>query len=167
LSKGGLPTHSHTVSPLNSDQDGLIPAGVDGRQGSGFSRAASGGSSEAGAPGGTRGSYIAATDCKDPAVGVLAGAGVEQDDLYCIAGNGGDGDYPQQPRGWARVRQAFQTKELAKVLEKENYSIVTSTFKRLFPKDYDTAIPVRLLTGTHVLGGALGLTTINRLLALF
>jgi hypothetical protein len=77
---------------------------------------------------------------------MLAGTGGEQDDLYCIAGGGSsDGDYPQKPRGWARVRQAFQDKELSKVLENESYSIVTSTFKRLFPNDYDTAIPVRPL----------------------
>jgi hypothetical protein len=142
--------HSHTVSPLNSDQDGLIPAGVVGNQGSGFSRAASGGSSEAGAPCSTRGNYIAAADSKDPAVGLLAAPAGEQSDLYCLAGDGSGSEHGyRKVSRWARVRQAFEDKELQKLLMKDEYSIVTSTFKRLFPKDFDTAIPVSALADGH------------------
>lgn len=134
-SKSNLPMHSHTVSPLNSDQDGLIPAGVLGNQGSGFSRAASGASSEAGVPG----NYVAAAGSKDPAVGLLAAPVSE----------GQDGGY-HKFNGWARVRQAFENKELPKLLEnKDTYSIVTATFKRLFPNDFDTAIPVSVLFNSH------------------
>jgi hypothetical protein len=138
-----LPAHS-TVSPLNSDQDGLIPAGVVGNQGSGFSRAASGGSSEAG---GT--TYIAAADNKDPAVGLLAVPAGEQGAVYNAAGDGCGERDQRKVSGWARVRQAFKTKELQKLLEDKNYSIVTSTFKRLFPNDFDTAIPVSALHARH------------------
>eukprot|EP00775_Hariotina_reticulata_P011017 gene11017-11171_t len=59
---------------------------------------------------------------------------------------------PGKWRGWARVRFALYYRNynrfhncksvLLRLPEMEMYSIVTSTFNRLFPKDFDRAIPV-------------------------
>jgi hypothetical protein len=59
---------------------------------------------------------------------------------------------PRQFRGWSRVRFALYYRNyngfhnrksvLLRLPEMEMYSIVTSTFNRLFPKDFDRAIPV-------------------------
>lgn len=46
-------------------------------------------------------------------------------------------------RGWALVRDALRDGRLMALLQDEdNYSVVTATFKRLFPRDFDKAIPV-------------------------
>lgn len=76
-----------------------------------------------------------------------------------IAGNGsayGDGMYldlpmrnqygfypiPPKVRRWARVRWAYHSQELQHLRTRESYDIVSATFSRLFPADFDRAIPV-------------------------
>jgi hypothetical protein len=49
---------------------------------------------------------------------------------------------PAKLRGWKRVRWAFFSSELRTLPRRETYDIVSSTFARLFPQDFDRAIPV-------------------------
>jgi hypothetical protein len=53
-----------------------------------------------------------------------------------------NGMIPHDLRGWARVRWAFRSKELRDLTRRETYDVVSSTFARLFPRDFDRAIPV-------------------------
>ncbi len=60
------------------------------------------------------------------------------------AGNGFNGltSLRSRPRGWALVKRAMRTGALQKLLDSDSYSVVTATFKRLFPDDFDRAVPV-------------------------
>jgi hypothetical protein len=49
---------------------------------------------------------------------------------------------PPHVRGWARVRWAYHSKELFDLPRRESYDVVSATFKRLFPQEFDRAIPV-------------------------
>lgn len=49
---------------------------------------------------------------------------------------------PPHVRGWARVRWAYHSKELFDLPRRESYDVVSATFKRLFPHEFDRAIPV-------------------------
>lgn len=44
--------------------------------------------------------------------------------------------------GWGRVKWAIRTKELFDLPRRESYDVVSATFKRLFPDEFDRAIPV-------------------------
>lgn len=145
----GSVSHSAT-SPLYSNQtDGdLIPAigRSAGQEPAGFSRAASAASGEA----------AMALQLGDQATDAKAAAGLEQE---------GDRQLLRRYRGWDLVRQAFREKldkegrilrspdkswkakqlrpcRLTQLLQSDSYSVVTATFKRLFPEDFDKAIPV-------------------------
>jgi len=57
-------------------------------------------------------------------------------------GSAGGGAADARAR-WALVRRALDSGRLLRLpYDANNYSIVTSTFKRLFPRDFDCAIPV-------------------------
>lgn len=143
--KAALDPQSHMVSPLNSDQEGLIPAGiVDGAAGSGCSRATSRVSSDA-AGSVTAAAAAVITSQMDKDVHNIPVVGEE--DMYCLAGDGSDGGKVGRQRTgaelWAIVRKAHtEERRLLAVLEDENYSVVTKTFKKLFPREFDKAIPV-------------------------
>jgi hypothetical protein len=49
---------------------------------------------------------------------------------------------PAHVRGWARVRFAYRLRALHALPTRESYDIVSATFSRLFPNDFDRAIPV-------------------------
>jgi hypothetical protein len=49
---------------------------------------------------------------------------------------------PPHVRGWARVQWAYHSKELFDLPRRESYDVVSATFKRLFPQEFDRAIPV-------------------------
>jgi hypothetical protein len=49
---------------------------------------------------------------------------------------------PPHVRGWARVRWAYRSRALQALPKRESYDVVSATFSRLFPDDFDRAIPV-------------------------
>lgn len=59
--------------------------------------------------------------------------------------NGGDGAQPPltaAQQRWALVREAVWSGEVADLVWSRQYSVVTATFKRLFPDDFERAVPV-------------------------
>lgn len=127
---------SRVTSPLLSEPE-LIPAvtaGLEaGQLGKSPSQTRPGSATEAAAA-----AYKAAE---------VAGIGpeVEASDFYydrLLCDQHGFLPVPPHVQGWARVRWAYRTKELLDLPKRESYDIVSATFSRLFPDDFDRAIPV-------------------------
>ncbi|KAF8073110.1 AAP5 [Scenedesmus sp. PABB004] len=116
--RGGGAVTSPLASELEGGGSGLIPAVGGFSRAPSMRSAASAASSDPGP--------------KDPAALALAGG-----DAYCFAGGA-----PRKLHGWELVRRAYRSGRLRQLPLLESYSIVTHTFKRLFPEDFDTAIPV-------------------------
>jgi hypothetical protein len=62
---------------------------------------------------------------------------------------------------WGRVRAAVERGDVARLLRSRRYSVVTATISRLFPRDFDRAIPVNCCGKRVVRGGNAWLTTLN------
>jgi len=127
---------SRVTSPLLSEPE-LIPAVTAGPEagplGKSPSQTRPGSATEAAVAG-----YKAAE-----AAGI--GPEVEASDFYydrLLCDQHGFLPVPPHVRGWARVRWAYRTKELLDLPKRESYDIVSATFSRLFPDDFDRAIPV-------------------------
>eukprot|EP00798_Chlamydomonas_sp_ICE-L_P017208 gene17208-23528_t len=79
------------------------------------------------------------------ALGALSNQSREGGNVASSSGREGaeGGVFPPGGRSkWALVRQAVFSGQVRALLLNKRYSVVTATFKRLFPHDFDRAIPV-------------------------